>query len=73
MLRAPFSLATFSDGRLYEDSARDLLDHPPWGTRPFYLQGLYAAQLALPMAIRPWISARLSFSDRITSGSDMGH
>lgn len=59
LVEVPFSLATFSDGRLYEESARDLLDHPPWGTRPFYLQGLYAALLALPMAIRPWISLGL--------------
>ncbi len=56
LVEVPFSLATFSDGRLYEESARDLLEHPPWGTKPFYLQGLYAYQLALPMTIRPWIS-----------------
>lgn len=59
LVEVPFSLATFSDGRLYEQSARDLLDHPPWGTAPFYLQGLYAYQLALPMLIRPWISLGL--------------
>lgn len=52
----PFALATFSDGRVYEQAALDLLEHPPLGSRPFYLQGLYAAQLALPMAIVPWIS-----------------
>lgn len=59
LVEVPFSLATFSDGRLYEQSALDLLDHPPWGTAPFYLQGLYAYQLALPMLIRPWISLGL--------------
>lgn len=59
LVEVPFSLATFSDGRLYEQSAHDLLDHPPWGTAPFYLQGLYAYQLALPMLIRPWISLGL--------------
>jgi hypothetical protein len=59
LVEVPFSLATFSDGRLYEESARDLLDHPPWGTEPFYLQGLYAAQLALPMLVRPWFSLGL--------------
>jgi hypothetical protein len=59
LVDVPFSLATFSDGRLYEESARDLLDHPPWGTEPFYLQGLYAYQLALPMVIRPWIALGL--------------
>lgn len=59
LAEVPFSLATFSDGRLYEESARDLLDHPPWGTKPFYLQGLYAGQLALPMLVRPWISMGL--------------
>lgn len=61
LVEVPFSLATFSDGRLYEQSARDLLDAPPWGTAPFYLQGIYAVQLALPMAIRPWISLGLLF------------
>lgn len=59
LVEMPFSLATFSDGRLYEQAALDLLESPPWGTEPFYLQGLYAAQLALPMAIRPWISLAL--------------
>ena len=52
----PFALATFSDGRVYEQAALDLLEHPPLGSQPFYLQGLYAYQLALPMAILPWIS-----------------
>lgn len=59
LVEVPFSLATFSDGRLYEESARDLLAHPPWGSEPFYLQGLYAYQLALPMLVRPWISLGL--------------
>ena len=49
----PFALATFSDGQLYEDAARDILAHPPFGHEPFYLQGLYAYLLALPMAIAP--------------------
>ncbi|MCX4244916.1 tetratricopeptide repeat protein [Paraliomyxa miuraensis] len=61
LVEVPFSLATFSDGRLYEEAARDLLDAPPWGTEPFYLQGLYAYQLAMPMLIRPWISLALLF------------
>lgn len=59
LVEVPFSLVTFSDGRLYEASARDLLAAPPLGTEPFYLQGLYAYQLALPMAIQPWISLGL--------------
>lgn len=42
----PFALGTFSDGRLYEQAARDLAAHPPLGTQPFYLQGLYAALLS---------------------------
>jgi tetratricopeptide (TPR) repeat protein len=49
----PFALATFSDGQLYEDAARDILAHPPLGHDPFYLQGLYAYLLALPMVIAP--------------------
>lgn len=59
LVDVPFSLATFSDGRLYELAALDILDDPPWGTEAFYLQGLYAYQLALPMTIRPWIALGL--------------
>ncbi len=59
LIEMPFSLATFSDGRLYEDAARDILETPPWGTEPFYLQGLYAYVLGVPMMIRPWISLGL--------------
>jgi len=61
LTEVPFGLATFSDGRLYENAALDLLNTPPWGSEPFYLQGLYAYQLALPMVIRPWISLGLLF------------
>lgn len=49
----PFALATFSDGRLYERAAVDLFEHPPWGTQPLYLQGIYAYFMALPMGLRP--------------------
>ena len=59
LAEVPFALATFSDGRQYELAARDILDHAPLGTRPFYLQGLYAYQMALPMAIRAWVSFAL--------------
>lgn len=59
LAEVPFALATFSDGRQYELAARDILDHPPLGTKPFYLQGLYAYQMALPMAIRAWVSFAL--------------
>ncbi len=61
LVDVPFSLATFSDGRMYEDAALDLVAHPPWGTEPFYLQGLYAYQLAAPMMVRPWITLALIF------------
>jgi tetratricopeptide (TPR) repeat protein len=47
----PFALATFSDGHVYEIAARDIVAHPPLGSEPFYLQGLYAYLLALPLAI----------------------
>ena len=47
----PFALATFSDGQLYEEAARDILAHPPFGAQPFYLQGLFAYLLALPLAL----------------------
>jgi 4-amino-4-deoxy-L-arabinose transferase-like glycosyltransferase len=50
----PFALGTFSDGAVYEASALDIVEHPPWGTEPFYLQGAYAYLLAIGMAIRPW-------------------
>ncbi|MBC8073159.1 MAG: hypothetical protein IAG13_32855, partial [Deltaproteobacteria bacterium] len=46
----PFAVATISDGRIYERAALDVLAHPPLGSEPFYLQGLYAYQLAVPMA-----------------------
>lgn len=72
LVEVPFSLATFSDGRLYEQSAHDLLDHPPWGTAPFYLQGLYAYQLALPMLIRPWISLGLLLQLVLAGGALVG-
>src|SRR5688572_24258549 len=47
----PFALATFSDGHVYEQAARDILAHPPLGSQPFYLQGLYAYLLALALAL----------------------
>lgn len=50
----PFALGTFSDGALYERAALDIVEHPPLGTQPFYLQGAYAYLLALGMSIRPW-------------------
>ncbi len=66
LAEVPFALATFSDGRQYENAARDLLAHPPWGTEPFYLQGLYAYQMALPMLIRAWVSFALLFQLLLT-------
>lgn len=53
LLLSPFAQVTLSDGQVYEEAARDLLAHPPWGTQPFFLQGLYAYVLALGMAIVP--------------------
>jgi len=55
----PFAHATFSDGATYEQSARDILEHPPLGREPFYLQGAYAYLLALGMAIGSGVSAGL--------------
>jgi tetratricopeptide (TPR) repeat protein len=55
LVRDPFALGTIADGQLYELAARDLLSHPPLGSEPFYLQGLYAYLLALPMAAAPQI------------------
>jgi hypothetical protein len=55
----PFAHATFSDGAIYEQSARDILEHPPLGSQAFYLQGAYAYLLALGMVIRPWPSLGL--------------
>ena len=52
----PFALATFSDGRQYEVAALDILAAPPLGTQPFYLQGVYAYFMAIPMSIKPWVS-----------------
>ncbi|MGH1347165.1 MAG: hypothetical protein ACRBN8_36725 [Nannocystales bacterium] len=59
LAEVPFALATFSDGAQYELAARDILDHAPWGTKPFYLQGLYAYLMAAPMMIRAWVSFAL--------------
>jgi hypothetical protein len=50
--RDPFALVAFSDGQLYETAARDLVAHPPLGTQPFFLQGLYAYLLACGLALR---------------------
>jgi hypothetical protein len=47
----PFAHATFSDGAVYEQAARDILAHPPLGSKAFYLQGAYAYLLALGMRI----------------------
>ena len=61
LAEVPFALATFSDGRQYELAARDILAAAPLGTRPFYLQGLYAYLMALPMTILAWVSLALLF------------
>lgn len=55
----PFAHATFSDGAVYEQAARDILDHPPLGSRAFYLQGAYAYLLAAGMAVHAWPSLGL--------------
>jgi hypothetical protein len=55
----PFAHATFADGAVYEQAARDILEHPPLGSEAFYLQGAYAYLLALGMAIQPWPSLGL--------------
>lgn len=55
----PFAIGTFSDGKMYEVAAFDLLRHWPLGTQPHYLQGIYAYFLALPMHIKPWLSLGL--------------
>lgn len=55
----PFAHATFSDGAMYEAAALDIVEHPPLGSRAFYLQGAYAYLLALGMSIHPWASLGL--------------
>jgi hypothetical protein len=59
LAEVPFAIVTFSDGRAYETMARDLLEHPPWGSEPFWLQGAYAAFMAVPMAVWPEPTAAL--------------
>lgn len=54
-----FAHATFSDGAVYEAAARDILAHPPLGSRAFYLQGAYAYLLAIGMRIQAWPSMGL--------------
>ena len=55
----PFAHATFSDGAVYEQAARDLLASWPLGSRAFYLQGAYAYLLALGMRVQAWPSIGL--------------
>lgn len=55
----PFAIGAISDGAVYERAARDIADHFPLGTRPFYLQGAYAYLLSLGLLVRPWISLGL--------------
>lgn len=55
----PFAHATFSDGSVYEAAARDILHHPPLGSKAFYLQGAYAYLLAIGMSIHAWPSLGL--------------
>lgn len=64
----PFALGTFSDGAVYEQAALDILERPPLGTRPFYLQGAYAYLLTLGMAIRPWSSLGLIVQLLLSAG-----
>lgn len=55
IVRDPFALGTYSEAHRYELAARDLLAHPPWGSLPFEVQGLYAYVLALPMRVVPQV------------------
>jgi tetratricopeptide (TPR) repeat protein len=48
----PFAHATFSDGQVYEEAARDILAHAPLGSKPFFLQGAYAYFLAVGLSVR---------------------
>ena len=52
----PFAHATFSDGQIYEEAARDILALPPLGSKPFFLQGAYAYVVAAGLAPRGVLS-----------------
>jgi hypothetical protein len=65
----PFALGTLSDGQLYELAARDILEHPPLGTLPLYLQGLYAYLLALSMSVVPQVVMGLLVQLIIAAGA----
>jgi tetratricopeptide (TPR) repeat protein len=52
----PFAHATFSDGQIYEEAARDILAHAPLGSKPFFLQGAYAYFLAAGLSVRGVLS-----------------
>jgi 4-amino-4-deoxy-L-arabinose transferase-like glycosyltransferase len=65
----PFAVAPFSDGRSYEIAAIDILEHGPWGTEPFYLQGIYAYFLALPMTYKPWVSLGMLLQVVLSAGA----
>jgi hypothetical protein len=55
----PFAHATFSDGQIYEEAARDILAHAPLGSKPFFLQGAYAYFLAAGLSLRGVLSDAL--------------
>jgi hypothetical protein len=55
IVRDPFALGTYSEAHRYELAARDVLAHPPLGSLPFDVQGLYAYLLALPMTVVPQV------------------
>jgi hypothetical protein len=65
----PFALGTLSDGQLYELAARNILDYPPLGTLPLYLQGLYAYLLAFSMSIVPQVVMGLLVQLIIAAGA----
>jgi 4-amino-4-deoxy-L-arabinose transferase-like glycosyltransferase len=47
----PLALVPLSDGQNYMAAAQDLRANPPLGSRPFYLQGSYAALMALGIGL----------------------
>ncbi|NVB38986.1 hypothetical protein G6O69_14180 [Pseudenhygromyxa sp. WMMC2535] len=55
----PFAYATFAEGAIHEQAARDILAHPPLGSLPFHLQGAYAYLLTTGMTIHAWPSLGL--------------
>ena len=54
-LENPLAHYPLSDGEYYLSAARDLIQAPPLGRDTFYLQGTYAAMVAVSLRVGAWL------------------